>query len=503
MVRLRAPPPAQSDIQSARHFYNRIGYPSQYHHGHEVYSKAAKVGIIEEDVVRNRRETSERRWVNVDLRRLSLGHSLDDGKLADASGELPAPFRCERFLENNACYGMLTRLERDGASKDEFARILNNGQRPLALLIKLADYAVTHDGEDKLDGFIKNGRPSLIRQYDSLEEARATMKLDAKTAERLYGPIAELFGYPGLAGDIYLHAFRINHPEIYSHVLATMMDHSMMTRMATTQRLVGEFASVVTQVLRAYGFEADVTLRREKHDGKKMKKMLSCLSDDYASSPSREVLSFEEYVRSTYESFNFERFNDWVAVRVIIRKFRGQDIDELVNNAPEPVERGEGNGRTAGIDISRIGDLLKRIHVGPLALAVKCMADAISSLTPVHRDALGEAETNVIYYEKKNGYRAFHFDTKSGTAGNKVLPFELQLKTAEWHNVAEHGKAAHYYYLGGDNEFVDLIRTAYHDIIHPPEPKSRPFNGAPPSRRSSPSLPLIAESKDSEPTRGK
>jgi hypothetical protein len=462
----------------------------QYDHCHEVYKKAAKAEIVDESVIRNKREDSERRRANVTLRRLALVHSLDYSELKSSGERLPPLLRDSRVMEELEIFSKLTELERSGAPRSAYASILNNGRRPLALLVKLADYAVTHDTENQLEGFIADGTPSLIRRYSSVEDAYSAMRADAKAGEMIYAPVAELFGYPQLAGDIFLHSFRVNHPEIYNHVLSSMRDPSMKDRIARTQRMVGELAKVLTGHLKSSGFDAEVTLRREKHDGKKMKKVLSHLSDDYGRSAEKAGgMKFPEYVARKIGFFDFERFNDLVAVRVVVHSYHGASMDEVLSEAAA-VENGSTEGRYEGVGLDKIGQMLESIKASALRIAVSDIANVLSTVRDRFGEFVGNARTNAVYYEKKNGYRAFHFDTKSDKDGaHRALPFEVQLKTPEWHAIAEHGKAAHYYYLSRDEEhapFVDMIAAAYHDIIHPPD-KSSPANGAPASRR--PSLP--------------
>ena len=441
MVKLRTLPPAQSDIQSMRHFYSRIRALPQYDHCHEVYAKGAKVSIIEEDIVRDRLETPERRWANVALRRLALCHVLDPEEIRQTSISLPSALRDDRVIEELEIFGRLSELERTGAPTSAYASVLNNGQPPLALLVKLADYAVTHQNEAQLVNFVSSGRRSLIRQYASVDEAQMVMKMDAKAGERIYAPIAELFGYPELAGDIFQHAFRINHPEIHEHVLGTMQDETMMARLARTQLLVSELAKVINNVLKACGFEAEVTVRKYKHDGKKMSKTLRHLTRDYEKSADRLHMSLDEYVRQNVRSFDFERFNDWVAVRAVVSMFKGRDVDALPY------------------------DEQKRV----LELGLSCINNALDMLRLAYKDLVGELIAKPQFWNKENGYRSHHIDVHSVRKDSVIglLPFEVQLRTAEWHEVAEHGKAGHYYYIGGEPAFVDMIVRTYHDILFP------------------------------------
>jgi ppGpp synthetase/RelA/SpoT-type nucleotidyltranferase len=151
-----------------------------------------------------------------------------------------------------------------------------------------------------------------------------------------------------------------------------------------------------------------------------------------------------------------------VALRVIIRKFKGRDIDKLVKEAnpavvPDTAER--------GFRIEHISQFLDRINADSLRLAVNVVADTLKSLA-VSTPTLRDCHIRAKYNEKDNGYRAFHFDVTPAQESLDFLPFEIQLKTSEWHEIAEHGTAMHCYYIGGNKEFVDMVKAAYQEILH-------------------------------------
>ncbi len=366
----------------------------------------------------------------------------------------------EQVAEQIAVFSRLTELERSGAPLSAYASILDDGKTHLALLAKLADYAVTHKMEDHIDGLVSRKVSPLFRLYTSETNAQEMMRMDAMAGENLYGPVAELFGFPSIAGDIFEHAYRINHPEIYMRMAELSSDETIMQRMASTQGVVIELSRILRNALSSYGFEAEIELRKQKHLGKAMKKALRIMECEWEDGGKRGTL--DDYVKSRIASFDYDDFHDCVALRVIVHKIGESYMDNLQGMMAHPGSAHENKTFT----VNNVNRLLSSIWVGPLHLALKIVLDTIMSLRLIH-PLMKQCLPKITYYDKPNGYRAFHFDTVSDSENDfRVLPFEVQLKTSEWHNVAEHGKAAHYYYLGGDTSFVDLIRRAYHDIIH-------------------------------------
>jgi hypothetical protein len=463
MVKTIHLPSLNSIVQTGRAFYDRCGARPLYEHGRLVIEKEASAGIVEGKVIVDTKADFDRRKANYIIAQTTMYHTLKSGHIEIVGEKIPDALRDEAVLEEIDKFSGLTENERSGAPLKDYASLLNNGHAPLALLVKLADYAVTHKMEDQIEGLVGNHRSSLFRLYSSTDEAQRLLRMDALAGEKIYGPVAELFGYPRLAGDIFEHSFRVNHPDIYERVKSVMTDQMMLQRLSSTQALVTDVARLMRNILTAYGFQTEIEIRRQKHDGKKMNKVLRIMKKDHEDLQAPDKGTSEAYVRDNVSKFDFERFNDWVALRVIIRKFRGIDIDHMIGNAVPAIE---GDAKSVSYDFGTMDKLLQKVRVGELRLALKVVGDVIRSLE-LTSPALGKSKCNITYFEKDNGYRAFHFDTVSDSGlPMRVLPFEIQLKTAEWYDIAEHGKAAHYYYLGGDTEFVDMIKAAYHDIIH-------------------------------------
>ncbi|MFH0884618.1 MAG: hypothetical protein V1861_02830, partial [Candidatus Micrarchaeota archaeon] len=393
----------------------------------------------------------ERRLVNSVIAETCLYHVVDSNNLATyqrvaRSNHLPPALYDERVLREIDIFSKLTELERNGAQLSEFTPLLNNGKPPLALLVKLADYAVTHTAENRLKGLIDPDHGSIFRAYDSIEHAHSSMRMDAIAGERLYAPVAELFGFPAIAGIILKHSFQINHPEIYSRVMEVMEDQALKQRLALTRGIVQQITRHLRVTLAEYGFEAEVTIRSVKSEGKVMRKTLRLLKYDFDADAASKIISKEDYpkaldsyVKNYIGSFDFERMSDLVAYRVKIQKYKGREIDSMGAEEKE--------------------------HVLGIARAIMD-----GTLTIQGRVVSGGLAFQQEFIDKDNGYKAYHWHVSSMSGGTSPsltpLNLEGQLKTEGWHQIAERGGAAHHYYIGGDTAFMDMLDTAYHTLLY-------------------------------------
>ncbi len=458
-------PKAQSDIQLARNFYRRMGRPNQYIHCHDVYKKAARAGIIDEGIIRDESADGALRQSHLMRRRLALLHVIDFDKVSQFPGILPGKLVDDALMEEIDVFGRLTRLERRGAPKTDYLELLNNGKRPLATLIKIPDWSLTHDTEDRLGGFIVTDTPSIIREYSSVEDARLAMRLDFRVAENLWAPLAGFFGYQELSGDIFEQSYRINHPLTYRRVVSQMADPEYLAMIARTQIIAREASRLVSGSLGNYGLNAITSVRKLKHRGKQMEKLNRLLKEEHDGIPPGARPGFEEFLLDKIRGFDYGRFNDIVAVRTVLYHHRNQPIDDIVRAAGAAVEPGMEN-RPVGLE--RIGELLGAIRALPLKMAVKSVGDVLTSLPLMNPELLGEYVCAVEYKRKPNGYQGFHFDIRAtGRGGSLIVPFEMQLRTDEWHYISERGGAAHYLYKGEcDSELIETLGNGYHDLLY-------------------------------------
>jgi hypothetical protein len=482
----RALPSAQSDIQRARNFYLRHDALTPYVHCHDVYRTAVRFGIIDEGIIRDRRAEEPLRQSHMLRRRLALMHALDSKAVGRTPGIMPKGFADERLLEELDIFEKLTALARRGAPRDEFLALLNVERRPLAPLIIIPDCALTHDTEDALDGFIAGGRPSIIRQYASMEDARQSMRIDLRAAERIWAPLAGFYGFQELSGDIFQQSYRVNHPDIYDVVMAMQGDEGFREKLGRTQAIARSVAHIIAKTFEAYGISAEVPLRKIKHPGKQMEKIRRILIADYDEFSGLKKPPLSEFMTARIPTFDFTRFQDLVAVRAVISSFGGRDIDVLVRDSGPAVEQGAENKT---FDLSGIGDLLSAIRAPALKLAVKIVADVFASLPLLHPESVSRLSCNVEFKRKANGYQAIHFDSAvEGPGARHFLPFELQMRTAEWHYLSERGGSAHYFYKDSadnpiDHELITALGEAYSNMLKSPPSPSSPMAAAPPGQR--------------------
>ncbi|VVC02577.1 Uncharacterised protein [Candidatus Bilamarchaeum dharawalense] len=446
MHKLEAPRSLNAIVRSAQNFYSQRGAMHYYEHAHAVLDTARRSRIVESSVLTDKKETMERKWANAALAAVSLYHVVERRNISSVIPDLPPELRNDRVLSELDTFCRITDTIRAGGTLQDLIPLLNGGQAPLALLVVLSDYAVTHNTEDRLSGLIDPKHQSIFRCYNSFDEAFLSMRLDAMAGENVFAPVAELFGYPKLAGTILKHSYRVNHRPLYDFVNTIMTDEIIQQRLAITQRAVKELGRHIGAILREYGFEADLEYRPVKSEGKLMRKIYRILQEEHAhaiETPDAVTSTLlDNYLVNALPHFeSFKEIHDWSAARVILRRYKGKDIDNL--SADEQ---------------AAVYELAKRV----VDFAVGVTAGQV------------RADYEYKFIQKDNGYKGGHWDIFPSPHVSSdgfdlittALNFEVQLKLHEWHEVAEHGKAAHYYYIGGDPAFMQTLNTAYHNIIH-------------------------------------
>jgi len=434
------PPNLASSVQKARQFYTRFNALPLYEHCHGVFQRASREKVIDGESVRYFKDDAEGHklaWFNSIVAETMLYHVVDADKLIGGGVDLSFlkechPLRNPDIRAELTTFSRLTHLDRTGAPADDYGAVLNNGHAPRALLARLTDYAVTHNTEDRTPGHISHHPSPLFRMYSSKADAKKLLEMDAKAGERIYAPVAELFGFPRLAGDIFKHVYRINHPVIHDHVVEMIEKERVEGRLGATQTIARRLARVLRKTLKASGFDVEIVPRLEKHEGKIMKKFRKQLVERHEALPVSYNPVLEEFIAASVGGYTFSSLNDAVALKVILDAFNGRQIDAMPEDQKAAVIQ-------AALDMVTVQ--LKILHL------VEGYAHVYSFLN------------------KKNGYIAHHFDAKP-TLHDNLLPLEIQVKTRNWDDIASHGKAAHYYYIGGDPAIIDLVSKACHEIIY-------------------------------------
>lgn len=440
------PPKPVDSSRIAYKYHERNGVPKIWeNHVKEVRTKAEAVKIVENNVIEAPEKDRHRAWVNSILLEIINYHVVKHEvleTLANAGtpvmpgvGVITSPaFRDERLIKELDTFGKLTELDRKGAGLSEYVPFLNNGDAPLALLAKIVDYAVTHcDGEHLDDVISPHGHP-VFRMFESKEEAFASLSRESRAGEMVYAPLAELFGHPGLAGDILMHVFKVNHPDIHDYVIETIREPKVKEKLGFTRNIVSNLKKGIGSGLAKFGFAGEVQPRMKKHEGKIMRKIRRRLSEQYAESPESAEIPLNDYISKMLPSYDLTVLNDLIALRVILRDFAGRKIDEMPDNEKQ--------------------------------YAINVALDVVrKNLENLNAAVGGHYTYNHEFWDKANGYRSHHFDVRPNN-GLSATRFEIQLRTEEWHEISEHGRAAHYYYIGGDSEFVKMVKDSYKDKIH-------------------------------------
>jgi len=436
------PSSLKGSVLTARNFFISNKGKIFYKHGKRVLDLALKNKVIDRKIIDGEVKASEEeRNFHYVLSQVMLYHSLNMSAMRDMLASLrPEPLNNSVIYVELENFEKITRLIRSGAPISELIEVLNNGNPPLALLAILVDTAQTHIDISQTTYFIKEKGSSyseLFRYYSSREDANRAFVNAAHFGEKIFAPVAELFGFPKLAGDIFMQAYSINHPYIHKYVMDHQENEELQKRLSITQSCLRKIKNGITDLLKRLNISADIHFRLQKHPGKQMKKLLTRLMKEHpdiaeiGKEDSQSKIKKQKKILSNFDFFGF--FNDLVALRIVVNKTAdGRDINKLSEDE----------------QVSLTADV-KDIVANSLRLVFHPHVPNI----------------NETFYNKDNGYKSWHIDVDPKK--DDLLKFEIQVKTSLWHQIAQDGGAAHYFYLNGysDREFLDSIKAAYHQLI--------------------------------------
>jgi len=436
MRTVNLPRKLQSNIQSFRSFYAKHDSLALYEHASHVLKRAQEHRIVEKDIIENPGRSTYRAHLNSRLAVTMLAHPIKTEAL-NSGIELPDALADDEAKRELITYNALNDLNRRGAPLSEYIPLLNNGPAPLATLVMVADYAVTHSQDTDLENYINpNGHP-IFRMYSSRKEALELLRMDAKSGEKLWAPIAELLGHPPLAGDILEHAYEVNYPDIHSFVNEKLRNDEMQEKLDITRSIAKSLARRLNKSVKGAGFDVEVIPRLEKHVGKIMRKVRKKMQKFYDKREGEdEHLDLDEFIERHLHKFDLLKLHDLVALRVIVNKFGGREIDKM-----------DEKDKKLAIEMA----------VGYIE----------SNITALRLTSDSEFAYDIEYVKKESGYEAVHIDAQPVNGTNSVR-FEVQLRTTKQHWIAEEGGAAHWMYIGGDSEFGRIMKQLYHDIIYTP-----------------------------------
>jgi hypothetical protein len=287
----------------------------------------------------------------------------------------------------------------------------------LARMVDLTQYG--RDGqasEHELSGL----DPAVFYFFDS-KTGKTEYEHVALAARKVYSPLADLFGYRRLAGDLMEIVYYNLHRSIYEDVNSTL---SLLTEsVESTRRMMAAAIVQLDLALRSQGYKFDILARENKHHGKVMEK-----AHRYSMRDGRSV------------SRHVAELHDLVAFTVVLHSRNGKMVTQ--NDLPE------------------------------FENAARIIVDTVKGITPLRKGLTGrEVYTDMITNPKANGYQSFHVDLSFES--RDLVCLEAIVRNTRMHQYSERGGAAHFLYKGGGEE-ARTVERAYRDVKNAIESGSQP-----------------------------
>ncbi|MEM3422236.1 MAG: hypothetical protein QXF35_00025 [Candidatus Bilamarchaeaceae archaeon] len=431
----------RSRILSARNFFKKHNELLLYDHGKRVLNLAISSHVVDKRVINGKVNVDEGiKNFNSILTEILLYHTIDMSHVNPNNCELP------EVVKNSAVlllelqkFSLITNLIRSGAQPLELVNAVNHsGAPPAALPAVLIDVAQTHLDDSKTFRFIKKNYNPIFRFYKSKEEADIVTLNTAKFGEIFLAQVAELFGYPSIAGEIFLQSYSVNHPYLFETIVKFNKDSETIHRLETTCALVRSIRKAIKGALSSMDFEFELQLREKKNLGKQMKKLAFRLRKDYPSIIAHGNVDSEKQVNEQKKVLSelslFDFFNDLVALRVIIDKFKGKPLVELSQEENKNI-------------VDAVKDLVCQV---------------VRTINPLSHK---KYKIDEKFYNTERGYKSWHLDIDP--RDDTFSKYEIQIRTREWHDIAEYGKAAHYLYIGdfGNSDLLEKIQSSYQELL--------------------------------------
>jgi len=123
-------------------------------------------------------------------------------------------------------------------------------------------------------------------------------------------------------------------------------------------------------------------------------------------------------------------------------QLRGEGIDATVQGRPKNIYSIVKKMRGKSLDFGQVFDIMA------LRVVVPDVKDCYAALAWVHArfEPIDEEFDDYIARPKPNGYQSLHTVVRKVTEGRTGKPIEIQIRTEQMHDHAEHGVAAHWAY---------------------------------------------------------
>lgn len=233
----------------------------------------------------------------------------------------------------------------------------------------------------------------------------------ALAAKKVYSPLADLFGYRKLAGDLMEIAYYNLHRGIHDTVLDTLA--TMRSRIDATQEVMRDVVGELQLSLHEDGYKFQIIPRSNKHPGKVMEK-----AHRYSL---RDGQTIQQHVSALH---------DLAAFTVVLH--------------------------------SRNGKMLTQNHCADYAYVARKIVEITREIASLRKGLTeGDLFTDMVSNPKPNGYQSYHVDMAFQSA--ELVGLEAIVRNPRMHQYSERGGAAHYLYKGGGEE-ARTVERAYRDV---------------------------------------
>ncbi len=235
----------------------------------------------------------------------------------------------------------------------------------------------------------------------------------AQVAHKLYGPLAEFFGYTKrLAGDLDQMSYYYLKRSFYDKVILSL--RQMHPRVRATTRIMDVVVPQLRNVLPAAGYECDIFVRDGKHPGRVMQKV------------ERKLDSVGGRINE-----HISDLRDLAAFTVVLHTYKDKPV----------------------VDIDRFQEVAKIIAALVMGL------NELKGIGTVGK--VDATFTDHISQPKPNGYQSLHADMvfeNPNLAGMEAL-----IRNTHMDCMARNGGAAHYLYKGAGAGF-EAVQLAYQRV---------------------------------------
>ncbi|MEW6722227.1 MAG: hypothetical protein AB1324_03120 [Candidatus Micrarchaeota archaeon] len=395
----------QSSFVSWARAYERFGGADAIPHVKRVLDKSIDHSMVETDKLASR--FADPKQLNLKLSNVILAHVFRRSKTNRL--DLPTDEFGKHQLVVDGFNAFDALRENDLGQQDPkvYGRLL---ERPslglLARMVDLTEYGTSGlASEHELAGL----DPERFYSFDNLGSKTEYEKV-ALAARKVYSPLADLFGYRQLAGDLMEIVYFNLHKGIYDEV--QMLLGLMQSKIEGTRRVMEAVKSHLSVALASEGYKFSIVSRTHKHPGKVMEK-----AHRYSL---RDGRSIGEHV---------SELHDLAAFTVVLHSKNGRRICQ--NDAAE---------------FERVGRLIVGIT---------------RSVHPLKR-GLDESGifTDMVRNPKPNGYQSFHVDL--AFESQDLVGLEAIVRDPKMHEYSERGGAAHFLYKGGEQ--ARQVENAYRNV---------------------------------------